>query len=269
MAMFCRFCGRNLPSQSDFCAFCGQRLAPDAREITVLPQELPRQINKQYAEKKSTLPKSASVIFGLGIVGFAVAYIKIAPGYGGQKFLAYLMGVAVMLTLSIVLGFQASKRKSRGLHWTKLIYGLVLILGCASLLIAYEAKVDAALSDVADSGYVHVLLLVSDKFYSESESGVVNKPQTVITYDSKRVTYNDIHVLELNKDITFEASTHYVLWSRKHSGSGTKTVQFTPQNLREKDGYSFDITFDTGGDHWCVVTIIAKYRLSFWEVLLH
>ncbi len=263
--MFCRFCGKNLPSQSDFCAFCGQPLAPNAEEITIAPA----QINKEHAGKKSALPKSASIIFGLGIVGFAAAYIKIAPGYGGYKFLAYLIGMVVMLAISIVLGTQASKRNSRGLHWTKLVYGLILLLGCASLLIVYETKVDAALSDVADSGYVHVLLISDDKFYSESESGIINDPQTVITYDSKRVSDSDIYVLELNKDIAFQASTSYVLWGQKYSGSGTKTVQLTSQNLREKDGYSFDITFDTGGDHWCVVTITAKYRLSFWEVLLH
>ena len=259
--MFCRFCGKPIQEDSEFCPYCGKSQSPTHKATH--PIKLP----KCDGIDIFTLSTIASVCFYVGIIVFLILFIKMAPGIGGDKFIAYIIGAAITIVASVIVHKIRNKKFTEKRQLVALVFGLLLLIPSLTLRIVYESKVDAAVADIPKSGTVCVEIKVDEEFYSYFSEGLIREPYSKITFDGHNG--NTLYV-ELNKPYAAIISAGYEgrsgVASSAASGSTDKTITFTQANLR--NGYTINEQVPLGGGY-ADVTVKFKRICTFWEVIFY
>lgn len=271
--MFCRFCGESIPDESCFCPFCGKPLlgeapyAPNTQKASPLDYDPERCIALAKKPAGNRLLQVSKPLCYIALTVFLILFIKEAPGTGGTKFLTYLIGAAIGIALAVFFCKRSALSDSAVLHRTAVILSLAVIVLTVGLRIVYEAKVDAALYDVPASGTVRVRVVYHDEYYSSTLTGFVHDPKPALKIDGKSVGSGNAIDLSLDTLHYFEGSTYYSASYGGAFGSGSTSIQFTSEQIR--DGCSFDIRFYTDYDISCVIGVKLQHVVSFWDVIFH
>lgn len=259
--MFCRFCGKSIQYDSEFCAYCGRAQGPSKTPPNPIKTTKPNGIDI------FTLETIASICYYVGIVGFLIFFMKMAPGIGGDKFIAYLIGAGIAIVAAVIVHKISNKHFNKKRQLVALVFGLLLLVPSIALRIVYECKVDAATADMPKSGTVCVEIDIDEEFYSYFTEGFVREPYSKITLDGH--SGNKLYI-ELNKAYSAKISAGYEGQSgialSGASGSKDKTITFTQANLR--NGYTIKEKVSLGGGY-AEVTVTFERVCTFWEVILY
>ena len=259
--MYCRFCGKIIQDDSDFCAYCGKAQCSQ-------PFNTPVVSKPHFGINIATLETIASICFYVGIIGFLILYIKMAPGIGGTKFLWYIVGAAVVIVAAVIV------HKIRDLEYTHqrqlvaLFFGLLLLIPSLALRVVYECKVDAATADIPKSGTVCVQIRITEEFYSLS-GGIVRDPYAKLTIDG-HVTQGTTLCLELNKSYpaTIQAGYSGAAGYGTSSASGREDIKITLTQDNLQGGYILTehVSLSSGT---AKMTMTFTRICTFWEVILY
>ena len=115
--MYCRFCGKQIQDDSAFCPYCGKALAPQTSFSQPSPQLSSNPSHQSKPKPKSsevsigTLSIIASICFYLGIIGFLILYIRMAPGLNDQQIISYFIGATVVIVLAVIVNKIRKQKK--------------------------------------------------------------------------------------------------------------------------------------------------------------
>lgn len=264
--MFCRFCGKDLPEDSLFCQYCGKTLSETgeyAENTPAFDEAYYHALAKKTAGSK--LRRASKVFFYIALAIFLILNIKMAPGYGETRYFTYVAGAAVAIALTVLYQKKIFPSESAALHRTAILFALTVVLFSVGLRIIYEAKFDAAMSDIPQSGTVHAKITFDDNYFSETGYGVIS-PKTYLYVNGKKIGTNSVAEIELGKVSKFEGSSSYY-HNVQHSGSGTEYVVLNASDL--KSSYSLAISFSTGVFESCTLDVEVRYVMNFWDVVFH
>ncbi len=258
--MFCRFCGKSILEDSVFCPYCGKAQGTAQNTSTIKPSIID-EINI------STVATISSVCFYVGIIGFLILFMKIAPGIGTTKFVTYIIGASIAIVGAVVTHKIRNKKYTKKRQLIALVFGLVLLIPSITLRIVYECKVDAAVADIPKSGTVCVEVKIDEEFYSYYYEGMVREPYSKIILDGQ--SESTLYV-ELSKPYKAKIVAGYAgrsgVADSSASGSIEKTLTFTQAKLSK--GYTINehVPIDGG---YADVTVNFKRICTFWEVIFY
>lgn len=262
--MFCRFCGRKILDDSSFCPYCGKFLS---ERTTLNNEKTESKTNRNQSSAKKTAGKklrSISKIFcyiALGI--FLILYIKMAPDFSLIKFLAYIIGAAIAIGLTIFYQKKSLTCKSSLFYRTALIIAISVILLSAGLRITYEAKLNSVLNDMPPNGKVYLRLKTDEEFYSYLRKGAVWDSSTNIKIGDVWCESGDIIYIELNETYSLKINCGHI----GSSGSADDSIEFTLDTLR--NDYILTKRVELGISEYAEVTLTFKRVCDFWEVILY
>ena len=254
--MFCRFCGKKMQENSAFCRHCGNNQ-------TVMPSAVAADPNACCGSNLKTISRVATVVFYLGVVTFLVLFIKMAPGIGNIRFLTYILGAAVSISLAVLVNKLCAKKNTKGCKVIALMFGLVLLISSIALRIVYEAKVDVVTAAIPGSGSVYVSMTTDEEFYSYVNEGIIHDPSSNIRIGDKWYQERGVFVVELNRPYPMRVGSGY-------SGNGgyiDTSITFTEENL--KNGYTVTKEVPLDDVEFAVVTIQFVRVCGFWEVVFY
>ncbi len=265
--MFCRFCGKAIQENSEFCPYCGKAQGATTKHPTPKRPAPTIKFPKFDGIDIFTLEIIASICFYVGIIGFLILFMKMAPGIGGNKFIAYIIGAAITIVAAVIVHKIRNKEFTKKRQLVALVFGLLLLIPSITLRIVYECKVDAAVADIPKSGTVCIEIDTDAEFYSFYGEGLIRNPYSKISFDGHSA--NTLYV-DLNKPYTAKISAGHEgrsgVASSSASGSKEKTVTFTQANLR--NGYTFNENVSISGGH-ANVTVKIKRICTFWDVIFY
>ena len=258
--MFCRFCGEEIPIDSEFCQFCGRNLG------TYLSGDDKPIINERAHSKGmnlNKLSKISSIFFYVGIVAFLLLFIKMAPGIGSIKFLSYMIGAATTIALAVLINRIKNGKATRNRQLIALVFGLLLLIPSIGLRIVYECKVDAVTADIPISGKVYLSMTTNEEFFSYISDGYVENPSSNIRIGDKWLEGSATFEVELNKKYEMRVTTGY---SGNHNYTDTQII-FTASKLN--GGYTVVKKVSLDKMEYAEVTISFERVCSFWDVIFH
>lgn len=265
--MFCRFCGKAIQEDSEFCPYCGKAQGATPKHHTTKRPAPAIKFPKFDCIDIFTLEIIASICFYIGIIGFLILFMTMAPGIGVDKFIAYIIGAAITIVSAVIVHKIRSKEFTKKRQLVALVFGLLLLIPSITLRIVYECKVDTAVADIPKSGTVCIGVDTDAEFYSYYGEGMIRNPYSRITFDGHNG--NTLYV-DLNKPYTAKISAGHEGRSgvalSSASGSKEKTVTFTQSNLR--NGYTFSESVSMSGGS-ATVTVKVKRICTFWDVILY
>ena len=251
--MFCRYCGKTIADDSDFCTYCGKSLNTVNQPAKFTQTETPQ---KRYSYTKLDFYMVALCYLALGI--FLFFNIKMAPFYGGWKFLAYIVEAAIAIFLTWVVkekleGFAPPKIKI-----LSIALSLLVIISSISLRIVYENKVEQALADMPNTG--KILVDISDDVeYSSFSAGLVYKASSSIEIDGT----GDITYITLGKPFTLDVLC-------KGNGKRDTTSDILTLNASDFRNGKYTITKHlTLGGIFAEVTVTLERTCTFWDVIFY
>lgn len=251
--MFCRYCGKTIADDSDFCTYCGKSLNASNSLAEPAPKEKPK---KTYHYTNLDFYMIALCYLALGI--FLFFNIKMAPFYGGWKFLAYIVEAAIAIFLTWVVkekleGFAPSKIKI-----CSIVLSVLVIISSISLRVIYESKVEAAEADMPKSG--PIIVDISRKVeYSSYGGGVVYDPETSVEIDGA----SDITEITLGKPFTLEIECE----GNNKRDNMSETLTLTASNFRNGI-YTTTKMLYLGGIR-TEVKITLERVCTFWDVIFY
>lgn len=265
--MFCRFCGKDLPEDSLFCQYCGKTLS-ETREYAENSPAFDEAYYHALAKKTagSKLRRAGKVFCYIALAIFLILNIKMAPGYGETRFFTYVAGAAIAIALTVLYQKKIFPSESAALHRTAILFALTVVLCSVGLRITYEAKFDAAMSDIPQSGTVHAKITFDDNYFSETGYDVISDPKADLYVNGEKIGNNSVAEIELGKVTEFKGSSRYY-HNVQHSGSGTEYVVLNASDL--KSSYFLAISFSTGVFESCTLDVEVRYVMNFWDVVFH
>ena len=267
--MFCRFCGKPIQEDSVYCPYCGKQ--QESHQETNVPSKEQTKVKRDKSNgiNIATLSVVATICFYTGIVGFLILFMKMAPGIGGQRFSAYLIGAITVIVVAVVVHKIRDAAYTKRRQMLALVFGLILLIPSVILRIVYEYKVDDAVADIPKSGFVYVRVKLDEEFYSPFTSGLVREPYSYLTINGEK-TEGSIIQIELNKAYSAKIGVGYAgvrtaeLSSDSTSGKIDKTITITQKNL--KNGYTIKATVPLDGIY-ADVTVTFERVCTFWDVI--
>lgn len=259
--MFCRYCGKSIAEDSDFCTYCGKSLYETSidrnteRDSTNL--STPCKVRNSFFTNNISLLVKASCYIALGV--FLYFNIKMAPFYGGWKFLAYIVEGAISIGLVVLTKQKIADSSYLPIKIFSLIFSIVIILSSVTLRILYDAKVDMVEKDIPSSETILVDVGYDTDYYSYM-SGVVYDSNTSVKInganDSAKITFGKPTKL----DITVKGNY------KKDSTSDTITLRASDF----KNGkYSITKSLYLGGGLSATVEVKLRRYCTFWEVIFY
>ena len=258
--MFCRFCGKSIQEDSDFCPYCGK---PQRAMQNIAPVKRPMIDGIDI----SIVATISSAVFYVGIVVFLILFIKMAPGIGTSKIVAYIIGATITIVGAAVVNKIRNKKYTKKRQLVALVFGLLLLIPSITLRIVYECKVDAAVADIPKSGTVCVEIEIDEEFYSYYYEGMVREPYSRIILDGQR---DSTMYVELSKPYNAKIVAGYAgrsgVADSSASGSTEKTITFTQEKLSKGYTITEQVPIDGG---YADVTVNFKRICTFWEVIFY
>ena len=98
--MFCRYCGKSIADDSDFCTYCGKALHSGTGSPLPAEKTEKDKTGHKYHYNRLDFFMMALCYLALGI--FLFLNVKMAPFYGGWKFLAYILEAVLAIFLTWV-----------------------------------------------------------------------------------------------------------------------------------------------------------------------
>ena len=273
--MYCRFCGKQIQDDSAFCPYCGKALAPQTSFSQPSPQLSSNPSHQSKPKPKSsevsigTLSIIASICFYLGIIGFLILYIRMAPGLNDQQIISYFIGATVVIVLAVIVNKIRKQKKTKPRQLIALMFGLLLLIPSVSLRIIYECKIDKVKADIPEKGIVYLWMKSDQEFYSYYKEGQVRDPFSSLILDGKYIS--GTFPVELNKTYSAEIRSGYKgevgVASSAASGMKNTTIKFTQSNL--KGGYTVKETVSITGGVQADVTIEFTRVCPFWYTIFY
>lgn len=251
--MFCRYCGKTIADDSDFCTYCGKSLSTSASPAKSTQIEMPQ---KKYIHTKLDSYMVAICYLALGI--FLFFNIKMAPFYGGWKFLAYIVEAAIAIFLTWVVKEKLEGFASPKIKILSIVISLLVIISSISLRVVYKNKVETALADIPNTG--KVLVDISDDVeYSSFSAGLVHKAGSSVEIDGT----GDITYITLGKPFTLDVQC-------KGNGKRDTTSDILALNASDFQNGKYIITKHLSlGAIFAEVTITFERTCTFWDVIFY
>lgn len=262
--MFCRFCGKAIQEDSEFCPYCGKMQGQTATPKTEF------KISKLEKINIYTLDIVATIFFYVGIIGFLILYVKMAPGVGTSKFVSYIIGAAITIVAAVIVHKIRDKEFTHKRQLMALVFGLLLLIPALTLRIVYECKVDAAVVDIPETGTVYAQTKLGVDFYSYYYEGTVIEPYSYIALNGEEARGTTTLQIELNSTYSAEIGAGHLgrrgVASSAASGKIDRALLFSKDDLQ--NGYTLceKVPIDGG---YANVTIEFTRVCTFWEVIFY
>ncbi len=259
--MFCRYCGKSIPEDSDFCTYCGKHISDEINSVNTLLEE-------NHSRSKANI-QSGFFVEHLSLIVMALCYIalgtflffniKMAPFYSWWKFLAYVVEAAIAIYLTVLTKNKISECKSFNIKVLSIVFSIFIILSSVTLRIVYETKVDAAEKDIPSYGTILVDVSWDTDYYSYA-SGLVYDPSTSIKIngasDSAKISLGRITYLEIT------------VKGNHASGSTSDTITLYASDFIDRK-YSISKTVHVGSGISATVEVKLRRYCTFWEVIFY
>ena len=259
--MFCRYCGKAIAEDSDFCTYCGRFISDNSNIAVSLEKKKP--CNKQasalsgfFAEHLPLIVRTSCYI-ALGT--FLFFNMKMAPFYGGWKFLAYVVEAAVAIYLTVLTKERISESNSFRLKVLSVVFSVFVILSSVTLRIVYESKVDVVEKDIPRSGTILVDISRDTDYYSYA-AGLVSDPSTSI----------NINGASDPAKVTLGQPTKLDIKVKGNHKTGTTSDTITLYAPDFADGtYSITKRVYLDGGISATVKVTLRRFCTFWEVIFY
>ncbi len=217
-----------------------------------------------------TLDFIASICFYVGIIGFLILLIKMAPGVDNWKIISYVVIAAITIVAAFVVNTLREKKFTYKRQLIALAFGLLLLIPAMTLRVVYECKVDATIADIPNSGFVYVKVKLDEEFYSKNSSGMIRRPYSYITIDGDQIDGKGTLKIELNKRyLTKIGAGHDGLYGEVEPydfGSKNKNITFTQNDLLDGLTITEKVSLKNG---YANVTVEFERVCTFWEVIFY
>ena len=278
--MFCRYCGKQIPDDSEFCPGCGKPLGESKKANETIKSNVftenaaPVFDDENYAYYKNKANSIASyslqnitkVLCYIALGVFLFFNIKMAPMYGWAKFFCYLITAAIAIGIVVLFNKKVLTGESKKLYTAFLLFSIAVIIFSIGLRIVYESKVDYVKKQIPSSGDILITLSEETEYYNSTGTGSIRNPSTNIKIGDKWYDSGDVIPITLNKN-------YFLRVGAGGSGSGgytDGTLTITKSSLANGNyTLSKNVYISSGPASMAEVTITFARHCTFWEVVFY
>lgn len=278
--MFCRYCGKQIPEDSEFCSGCGKPLGEVQKTNGTIKSNVLTENtvpvfddeNYAYYKKKAnniasySLQKMTKVVCYIALGVFLFFNIEMAPMYGWAKVFCYLITAAIAIGIVVLFNKKVLTGESKKLYTVFLLFSIAIIISSIGLRIVYESKVDYVKKQIPSYGDILITLSEETEYYNSTGIGSIRNPSTSIKIGDEWYESGDVIPITLNKNYFLRVGA-----SGLGSGGYTDgTLTITKSSLANgKYSLSKNVCMRSDPDLMAEVTITFTRYCTFWEVVFY
>lgn len=276
--MFCRFCGKEVKDDSKFCPYCGKpqgvaaNIVNNTKEGIIAKGPEQSERNYTYYKKKAdnmasyTLMKITKIMSYIALGVFLFFSIKMSPMYGWAKFFCYLLMAGIAISLLMLFNKKVFTGESKKLYHLSLFISVFAIVFSVGLRIVYEAKVDYVKQQMPSSGEILFSMSEKTEYYSNTGTGTIRNPKTVIRIGDKWYDSGDIIPIRLNESYSLRVGS-----GGSGSGGYTDGTLVISKSSLSNGKYTIrkEVNILSGPASMAEVTISFSRYCTFWEVIFY
>ena len=267
--LFCKNCGKQIPTDSIYCQFCGIDLINSSIIQQNAAQPTIYTSHREKNEPTHTTAKKGLVLAArLSLVFFflfvVVASFKMIPWYGPGRIVVYSTLIIIVSALIVILIRPSKKPRSSFFHIACILLALIITVSMSTLHFLYFAKKDDYLAHSKPEGTVYVRLeeIKPSRYSSDYRLKLNNYP----------LHKGSIIPVTMNQEITIQIhdpnTLHNRNWFLGFDDVETK-VNITPTSINNRQIYTAYPTITLHNGNSFLLFIRFERYADFWETILY